>query len=140
VTVAASAARVCRAESPITNVALVEGANIVRRESGLPEAPVRAADPRLCFATAGVANAQPFTLLRALAKKAGAVPGRPRSADPWAALRKDAPSVEVAAERDRERHLFRHIHRLSWRHVVEKRSLQMPEPLCRNQPMRESWL
>ena len=30
-------------------VALVQGANIVRRELGLPEAPVRAADPRLAF-------------------------------------------------------------------------------------------
>jgi hypothetical protein len=29
-------------------VALVEGTNIVRRELGLPEAPIRAADPRLC--------------------------------------------------------------------------------------------
>jgi 5-methyltetrahydropteroyltriglutamate--homocysteine methyltransferase len=34
-------------------VALVEGTNIVRRELGLPEAHVRAADPRLYFATAG---------------------------------------------------------------------------------------
>jgi 5-methyltetrahydropteroyltriglutamate--homocysteine methyltransferase len=34
-------------------VALVEGTNIVRRELGLPEARVRAADPRLYFATAG---------------------------------------------------------------------------------------
>src|SRR5713226_8711651 len=32
-------------------VALVEGTNIVRRELGLPEAPVRAADPRLWFAS-----------------------------------------------------------------------------------------
>ena len=40
----------------------------------------------------------------------------------------------------RERRLFRHIHRLSCRHVVEKRSLQIPERLCRNQPMRESSL
>ena len=63
-----------------------------------------------------------------------------RSADPWAAPRNDAPSIEVAAERDRERHLFHHIHRLSCRHVVEKRSLQIPELLCRNQPMRESSL
>jgi 5-methyltetrahydropteroyltriglutamate--homocysteine methyltransferase len=31
-------------------VALVEGTNIVRRELGLPEARVRAADPRLWFA------------------------------------------------------------------------------------------
>ena len=31
-------------------VALVEGTNIVRRELGLPEAHVRAADPRLWFA------------------------------------------------------------------------------------------
>ena len=30
-------------------VALVQGANLVRRELGLPEAPVRAADPRLAF-------------------------------------------------------------------------------------------
>jgi 5-methyltetrahydropteroyltriglutamate--homocysteine methyltransferase len=30
-------------------VSLVQGANIVRRELGLPEAPVRAADPRLAF-------------------------------------------------------------------------------------------
>ncbi|HZU90390.1 MAG TPA: hypothetical protein VE993_14150, partial [Stellaceae bacterium] len=34
-------------------VALVEGSNIVRRELGLPEAHIRAADPRLYFATAG---------------------------------------------------------------------------------------
>jgi 5-methyltetrahydropteroyltriglutamate--homocysteine methyltransferase len=34
-------------------VALVEGTNIVRRELGLPEAHVRAADPRLRFATGG---------------------------------------------------------------------------------------
>ncbi len=34
-------------------VSLVEGTNIVRRELGLPEARVRAADPRLYFATAG---------------------------------------------------------------------------------------
>jgi 5-methyltetrahydropteroyltriglutamate--homocysteine methyltransferase len=34
-------------------VALVEGTNIVRRELGLPEARVRAADPRLYFATGG---------------------------------------------------------------------------------------
>ena len=34
-------------------VALVEGTNIVRRELGLPEARIRAADPRLYFATAG---------------------------------------------------------------------------------------
>jgi 5-methyltetrahydropteroyltriglutamate--homocysteine methyltransferase len=32
-------------------VALVEGTNIVRRELGLPEARVRAADPRLWFAS-----------------------------------------------------------------------------------------
>jgi 5-methyltetrahydropteroyltriglutamate--homocysteine methyltransferase len=31
-------------------VALVEGTNIVRRELGLPEATVRAADPKLWFA------------------------------------------------------------------------------------------
>jgi 5-methyltetrahydropteroyltriglutamate--homocysteine methyltransferase len=31
-------------------VALVEGTNIVRRELGLPEARVRAADPKLWFA------------------------------------------------------------------------------------------
>ena len=30
-------------------VALVQGANVVRRELGLSEAPVRAADPRLAF-------------------------------------------------------------------------------------------
>ena len=30
-------------------VALVQGANIVRRELGLPEAEIRAADPRLAF-------------------------------------------------------------------------------------------
>jgi 5-methyltetrahydropteroyltriglutamate--homocysteine methyltransferase len=30
-------------------VAVVQGANVVRRELGLPEAPVRAADPRLAF-------------------------------------------------------------------------------------------
>ena len=34
-------------------VALVEGTNIVRRELGLPEAEVRAADPRLAFSFAG---------------------------------------------------------------------------------------
>jgi len=34
-------------------VAIVEGTNIVRRELGLPEARIRAADPRLYFATAG---------------------------------------------------------------------------------------
>jgi 5-methyltetrahydropteroyltriglutamate--homocysteine methyltransferase len=34
-------------------VALVEGTNIVRRELGLPEARVRAADPKLYFATGG---------------------------------------------------------------------------------------
>jgi 5-methyltetrahydropteroyltriglutamate--homocysteine methyltransferase len=34
-------------------VALVEGTNIVRRELGLPEAHIRAADPRLYFAGAG---------------------------------------------------------------------------------------
>jgi 5-methyltetrahydropteroyltriglutamate--homocysteine methyltransferase len=34
-------------------VALVEGTNIVRRELGLPEAHVRAADPKLYFATGG---------------------------------------------------------------------------------------
>jgi 5-methyltetrahydropteroyltriglutamate--homocysteine methyltransferase len=33
-------------------VSLVEGTNIVRRELGLPEARVRAADPRLYFANA----------------------------------------------------------------------------------------
>ena len=32
-------------------VALVEGTNIVRRELGLPEARVRAADPRVWFAS-----------------------------------------------------------------------------------------
>ena len=32
-------------------VSLVEGANIVRRELGLPEARVRAADPSLYFAS-----------------------------------------------------------------------------------------
>jgi tetratricopeptide (TPR) repeat protein len=37
-------------------VSLVEGANIVRRELGLPEAHIRAADPRLYFATAGGAG------------------------------------------------------------------------------------
>jgi 5-methyltetrahydropteroyltriglutamate--homocysteine methyltransferase len=31
-------------------VALVQGANLVRRELGLPEVPIRAADPRLAFA------------------------------------------------------------------------------------------
>jgi 5-methyltetrahydropteroyltriglutamate--homocysteine methyltransferase len=30
---------------------LVEGANIVRRELGLPEAHIRAADPKLYFAS-----------------------------------------------------------------------------------------
>ena len=34
----------------LTCVALVEDANIVRWELGLPEARVRAADPKLCFA------------------------------------------------------------------------------------------
>ena len=34
-------------------VALVEGTNLVRRELGLPEAHIRAADPRLYFASAG---------------------------------------------------------------------------------------
>jgi hypothetical protein len=34
-------------------VSLVEGTNIVRRELGLPEARVRAADPRLWFASSG---------------------------------------------------------------------------------------
>jgi 5-methyltetrahydropteroyltriglutamate--homocysteine methyltransferase len=34
-------------------VSLVEGTNIVRRELGLPEAHIRAADPRLYFATGG---------------------------------------------------------------------------------------
>ena len=33
-------------------VSLVEGTNIVRRELGLPEAHIRAADPKLYFATA----------------------------------------------------------------------------------------
>ena len=32
-------------------LALVEGTNIVRRELGLPEAHIRAADPKLYFAT-----------------------------------------------------------------------------------------
>src|SRR5205814_2195311 len=34
-------------------VSLVEGTNIVRRELGLPEAHIRAADPKLYFATGG---------------------------------------------------------------------------------------
>ena len=34
-------------------VALVEGTNIVRRELGLPEARIRAADPGLYFASSG---------------------------------------------------------------------------------------
>ena len=34
-------------------VSMVEGTNIVRRELGLPEARVRAADPKLYFATGG---------------------------------------------------------------------------------------
>jgi 5-methyltetrahydropteroyltriglutamate--homocysteine methyltransferase len=34
-------------------VSLVQGTNIVRRELGLPEAPIRAADPKLYFASAG---------------------------------------------------------------------------------------
>jgi 5-methyltetrahydropteroyltriglutamate--homocysteine methyltransferase len=34
-------------------VSLVQGTNIVRRELGLPEAPIRAADPKLYFAGAG---------------------------------------------------------------------------------------
>jgi 5-methyltetrahydropteroyltriglutamate--homocysteine methyltransferase len=37
-------------------LALVEGTNIVRRELGLPEADIRAPDPRLYFATAGGAS------------------------------------------------------------------------------------
>ena len=37
-------------------VALVEGTNIVRRELGLPEAHIRAADPKLYFANAGGAG------------------------------------------------------------------------------------
>jgi len=37
-------------------VSLVEGTNIVRCELGLPEAHIRAADPRLYFATAGGAS------------------------------------------------------------------------------------
>ena len=37
-------------------VALVEGTNIVRRELGLPEAPIRAADPKLYFAGADEAK------------------------------------------------------------------------------------
>src|SRR6202030_3582066 len=37
-------------------VALVEGANIVRRELGLPEARVRASDPALYFASVGEAT------------------------------------------------------------------------------------
>jgi hypothetical protein len=32
---------------------MVEGTNLVRRELGLPEARIRAADPKLYFATAG---------------------------------------------------------------------------------------
>jgi hypothetical protein len=32
---------------------MVEGTNIVRRELGLPEAPVRASDPQLYFASVG---------------------------------------------------------------------------------------
>ena len=34
-------------------VSLVQGTNIVRRELGLPEAPIRAADPKLYFARPG---------------------------------------------------------------------------------------
>ena len=34
-------------------VSLVEGTNIVRRELGLPEAHIRAADPKLYFAGVG---------------------------------------------------------------------------------------
>ena len=34
-------------------VSLVQGTNIVRRELGLPEAHIRAADPKLYFAGAG---------------------------------------------------------------------------------------
>ena len=34
-------------------VSLVQGTNIVRRELGLPEAHIRAADPKLYFASAG---------------------------------------------------------------------------------------
>jgi len=37
-------------------VALVEGTNIVRRELGLPEARVRAADPKLWFAGRDLAS------------------------------------------------------------------------------------
>jgi hypothetical protein len=37
-------------------VALVEGTNIVRRELGLPEARVRAADPKLWFAGRALAG------------------------------------------------------------------------------------
>jgi 5-methyltetrahydropteroyltriglutamate--homocysteine methyltransferase len=37
-------------------VSLVEGTNIVRRELGLPEAHIRAADPRLYFANVGEAG------------------------------------------------------------------------------------
>jgi len=48
--------------------------------------------------------------------------------------------IKVAAGRDRERRLFRHIHRLSYLHVSEKCSLRMLELLRQNQLMRESWL
>jgi 5-methyltetrahydropteroyltriglutamate--homocysteine methyltransferase len=34
-------------------VSMVQGTNIVRRELGLPEALIRAADPKLYFAAAG---------------------------------------------------------------------------------------
>jgi 5-methyltetrahydropteroyltriglutamate--homocysteine methyltransferase len=34
-------------------VSMVQGTNIVHRKLGLPEAPIRAADPELYFAAAG---------------------------------------------------------------------------------------
>jgi 5-methyltetrahydropteroyltriglutamate--homocysteine methyltransferase len=34
-------------------VSMVQGTNIVRHELSLPEAPIRAADPKLYFAAAG---------------------------------------------------------------------------------------
>jgi 5-methyltetrahydropteroyltriglutamate--homocysteine methyltransferase len=40
-------------------VALVEGTNIVRRELGLPEAHIRAADPKLYFAGSDETQSRP---------------------------------------------------------------------------------
>ena len=43
----------CRRIAYYKCVSLVEGTNIVRRELGLPEAYIRAADPKLYFASIG---------------------------------------------------------------------------------------